>query len=140
MDGMILQRKKISGKVVPPRKQEIKSNNVKHQSASGSVQESIHSFEEASNPIRKRDIVQTVANADDQKYYKDFRRWRYCFCEDGLDRSDIGSLNGGNWISYFRLNKRQKEIVDIKMAPQINRALWSKWPGSTIEWQLSLES
>lgn len=109
--------KKFNGKIIPESVPSPKAVNHKDES----------------KPITKDEITDIVGHPDDQKYYKDFRRWRFCLSKG--ESSDITSNR--NWISFFRLSKREKKLVEMKMGPQINLAIWSLWPGSDIEWKPS---
>ncbi len=80
-----------------------------------------------------------VAHPDDEKFYEDYHHWRFSVsskkkkCNNDSNQG-IQDINNINWTSFFRLSKSEKKLVEIKMSPQVNRAIWSLWPDSQIVW------
>ena len=97
----------------------------------------------APRPITLEEIERTEAHPDDQNYFTDFRRWRFCFHSNNDSNVKGGTVVGNEdeaskeklkkWDPFFRLDRRCKEIVQRKMAPTTNLAIWSKWPEATIK-------
>ena len=116
---------KFDGKIIPDRKPWNKMSLPLE--ATKSIKEN------ESHPIRKEEINAIVAHPEDQKYYKEFHRWRFCLSND----EESNTSSNIKWTSFFRLTKREKNLVEMKMAPQINLAIWKLWPGSDIEWKPS---
>ena len=98
------------------------------------------------NPILMKEIRNTEIHPEDKQYYpNNFRRWRFRFNyyahttkgsnigEDEGDDEDVQSQKLPAWIAFFRLSRRQKEIVERKLSPRINLAIWSKWPEATVD-------
>ena len=81
----------------------------------------------------KDEIVEVIPHPEDQEFYKDFHHWRFCLSKE----KDNAVLTDRHWVSFFRMSRREKNLVEMKMAPQINRAIWSLWPGSEIVWKPS---
>lgn len=83
--------------------------------------------------------IDIVAYPEDEKFYEDYRHWRFCVSNkkkkcNGDGNQGIRDNNNINWTSFFRLSRREKKLVEIKMSPQVNRAIWSLWPDSQIAW------
>jgi hypothetical protein len=78
-------------------------------------------------------ITDIQPHPEDVKLYKNYRHWRFSVINSSNSR-----MGDEQWISYFRLNERQKTFLELKMAPQINKVIWSLWPGSEIEWSPSM--
>jgi len=96
------------------------------------------------NPITIKEIDKTEIHVDDEQYYpENFRRWRFRFnfvapeMKDTEDVHDDDEVHQSQklpaWITYYRLDRRQKEIVERKLSPRINLAIWSKWPNATVD-------
>jgi hypothetical protein len=74
--------------------------------------------------VTEEEIKNTRSNESDEKLYPGkFSRWRFTF-GDSDDECDI---------PFYRLDKRQREIVKMKLAPRVNLAVWENWPGATID-------
>jgi hypothetical protein len=84
------------------------------------------------NPITKADLEQVKTHPDDELNYDDFRRWRYSFAHNSNDASSDGN-SATAWIPFFRLNDRQKAIVQKKNAHCFELAIWSLWPNASIQ-------
>eukprot|EP00559_Dactyliosolen_fragilissimus_P009924 CAMPEP_0184858148 /NCGR_PEP_ID=MMETSP0580-20130426/3268_1 /TAXON_ID=1118495 /ORGANISM="Dactyliosolen fragilissimus" /LENGTH=1262 /DNA_ID=CAMNT_0027354131 /DNA_START=55 /DNA_END=3843 /DNA_ORIENTATION=+ len=93
--------------------------------------------------ITFKEIEILCAHPEDVKVYpNEFTRWRFDF---GTNRSRSTSYKlvnevvedskGSNnyWVPYFRLSARQKLIVERKMAPRVNLAIWSRWPQAAVD-------
>lgn len=94
-----------------------------------SSSEAIRSTNES---ISEDDISNTKSHPNDMIHYDDFRRWRY-------QVPNIKSNNASEktsdmkWIPFFRLNPHQKEIVKRKYSSCRDIAIWSLWPGASID-------
>ena len=101
---------------------------------------------EKANPISAKEILSTEVHLEDERYYpNNFRHWRFRFNYYKEKSSSKGGHTNDDedgaaqsqklpaWITFFRLNRRQKEIVERKMSPRINLAIWSKWPDATVD-------
>lgn len=96
------------------------------------------------HPITTKEIDKTEIHTEDEQYYPDnFRRWRFRF-----NYNSSGDINDSEqhdeevqqqsqklpaWVTYYRLDRRQREIVERKLSPRINLAIWSKWPDATVD-------
>ena len=77
-----------------------------------------------SKEITGKEIEETRSNKSDEELYPgNYSRWRFTF----------GDANNVCDIPFYRLDKRQREIVKMKLAPRVNLAVWKKWPGATID-------
>ena len=76
---------------------------------------------------------------DDEHFYpNEYKRWRFAFdsSDDNSqkvkeDKIEIKSFTCV-WIPYYKLCPRQKEIIDMKYAPKINRVLWCRWKDARV--------
>jgi hypothetical protein len=90
--------------------------------------------------ITKEEIDRVKVHPDDEKYYpKNYRQWRFDMGKANPDKVDMDMKMGPvgvdreHWTPYFRLNNRQRMVVEMKVSPKINRILWTRWPGATID-------
>lgn len=94
---------------------------------------------ESKKKIEWSEVEKVAFHPDDEALYPgEYRRWRFDL-GDNERSSDVAALDKnirplalGRWIQFFRLNRRQKEIVELKLAPRINAAIHLNWPGSTV--------
>ena len=95
----------------------------------------IHSdkdFDEDDCFISQEEINNVSINLDDKNYFpKHYCRWRFRFLK--TPSSDSSANNHDVWIPYFRLDKHQKQIVELKLAPKINLAIWSRWQDAKVD-------
>lgn len=93
---------------------------------------------EASKPeIPQTEIDRVQVHPDDIKFYPGkHHQWRFIMGDEKKDADKklppVGS-RGDHWTPYFRLNSRQRLVVETKFAPKINRILWTRWPGAKVE-------
>jgi hypothetical protein len=99
----------------------------------------------AGQNISKEEIDRVKAHPDDEKLFPDqFRQWRFDLGhpppekvkeEDDVKIGPVSACGKEHvhWTPYFRLDERQKRIVDMKMSPKIKLILWTRWPGATID-------
>eukprot|EP00970_Alexandrium_tamarense_P014560 scaffold4188_cov272-Alexandrium_tamarense.AAC.1 len=74
-------------------------------------------------PITDEELQSTRFHPEDEKYYAgQYRRWRY----------QLGGGNGDEWVPFYRLKRRQKLIVEMKLAPRICVLVRSRWPLATL--------
>ena len=66
-------------------------------------------------------IETVIAHPEDQRYYGDFRRWRFSF--DGAS----------SWSPYYRLSARKRIAVDAKLGSKLNQIIGTKWTGAFVE-------
>jgi len=72
-------------------------------------------------PITDEELASIAFHPEDEMFYpQEFRRWRYKI------------INRDDWVSFFRLNGRQKLIVEMKLAPRICVLVRSRWPLATV--------
>lgn len=89
------------------------------------IVKSDENHDEALQAIGEEELNGFQVKADDQVFYpNEYRRWRYRFRETGTS---------GGWKSYHGLTDRERRIVEMKLAPRINRILWSRWPNSIVD-------
>jgi len=114
--------KRFDGKIVPER---IPSSRISHSMKKDMVQmeKSEHKME-------------VIAHPEDQKFYENYHHWRFNVSPISTNGNDT-VMKERSWTSFFRLSKEEKKLVDMKMAPGVNRAIWALWPGSEIEWSPS---
>ena len=87
---------------------------------------------ETNHLISAEEIDNTESHPEDERYYpKNYRRWRFRFNFAADQEATSQKLPA--WTAFFRLTERQKKIVEQKLSPRINMAIWSKWPGATVD-------
>lgn len=79
-------------------------------------------------PITKTELERTLIHPDDEQNYSNYRRWRFAFNAD-QDTSNTPL----NWMPFYKLNERQKEIVLRKSKSSVECAIWTKWPKAIVE-------
>lgn len=89
-------------------------------------------------PITDEELASVSFHPEDKKYYpKQYRRWRFHF-GDGSSTAMTSSLsvtlaaNEDGWVPFFRLQGRQRLIVEMKLAPRICGIIRSRWPLATV--------
>jgi hypothetical protein len=84
--------------------------------------------------VSKEETLEVTIHPDDQAFYAgDYGRWRFDMGGDANNMlTDDQKPHASEWIPYFRLNHRQKQIVEVKLAPRINLMLRTKWPSATV--------
>ncbi|KAL7541720.1 hypothetical protein ACHAXR_011154 [Thalassiosira sp. AJA248-18] len=76
-------------------------------------------------PITERELQSVSFHPEDEKYYPgQYRRWRFHF--------DFFQLNNSGWTPFYRLLRRQRLIVEMKLAPRICGIVRSRWPLATL--------
>ena len=79
--------------------------------------------------VSAEDLERARFYVDDKKFYeKKYKLWRYNF--DG-DVDEV--MPSEAWTPYYRLNEKQRRIVDRKYAPLIDVVVWSRWPGAVVD-------
>ncbi len=90
------------------------------------------SSQEQEIPIRPIELKRIQIYEQDQKLYpKNHKLWRFDLGEEDDDLGKKPSTQ--SWIPYFKLNPRQKRLVETKLGPKINSILWTRWPGAVID-------
>eukprot|EP00585_Thalassiosira_rotula_P013587 CAMPEP_0196132420 /NCGR_PEP_ID=MMETSP0910-20130528/2048_1 /TAXON_ID=49265 /ORGANISM="Thalassiosira rotula, Strain GSO102" /LENGTH=1317 /DNA_ID=CAMNT_0041392027 /DNA_START=9 /DNA_END=3962 /DNA_ORIENTATION=+ len=85
-------------------------------------------------PITDEELLLVSFHPDDEKYYPgpgQCRRWRFRFASTALNNSPVLMGNAG-WIPFYRLRGRQRQIVEMKLAPRICAIVRSRWPLATV--------
>lgn len=111
--------------------------------------------------ITAEEIARVSVHPEDSQYYPgQYRRWRFDMGstalaaaagmsepvedakQDAMGQS-VPDASAGKakpvpptnpeWIPYFRLDGRQRQIVESKLAPRINMILWTRWPRATVD-------
>ena len=82
--------------------------------------------------ISEDEISNTKSHPDDMIHYDDFHRWRYQV-PSIESKNSSENTSDKNWIPFFRLNPHQKEIVRRKYSSCRDIAIWSLWPGASID-------
>lgn len=88
--------------------------------------------------ITEEEINRTSYHPDDERFYPgDFTMWRFDMGEDcspGNMNHDVSSEEfNRNWTPFYRLTKRQQQVVEMKLGPKIKTILWSRWPHATVD-------
>jgi hypothetical protein len=90
--------------------------------------------------ITREEIDRVKVHPDDEKYYPGkYRQWRFDMGKVASERMDadmkIGPVGSEreHWTPYFRLDDRQRMVVEMKISPKINQILWTRWPGASID-------
>jgi hypothetical protein len=87
---------------------------------------------EVEGQVLPDELERMKINSEDQKLYpSQYRIWRYEIGEKHT--SEDQKPRAETWTPYHRLTAREKKIVETKLGPKINRILWTRWPGSTID-------
>lgn len=80
--------------------------------------------------ITQKEINKICHDPEDEQFYPDkFERWTYHF--QNLD--DEKNTGVKNFKPYYRLDPREKLLVDFKYAPKINRVIWSRWENARVD-------
>eukprot|EP00531_Pseudo-nitzschia_arenysensis_P017460 CAMPEP_0116118888 /NCGR_PEP_ID=MMETSP0329-20121206/2349_1 /TAXON_ID=697910 /ORGANISM="Pseudo-nitzschia arenysensis, Strain B593" /LENGTH=1086 /DNA_ID=CAMNT_0003612555 /DNA_START=26 /DNA_END=3286 /DNA_ORIENTATION=+ len=92
------------------------------------------SSQENAIPIRPMELKRIHIHEQDQKLYpNNHKMWRFDLGEND-DENDLDKKpSATSWIPYFKLNPRQKRLVETKLGPKINSILWTRWPGAVID-------
>lgn len=129
-------------KVLPERKKRTSISSVYSSKKVDNqiVQSNIELEESQMDHIMANELSTVRVHPDDEKLYpKDFKRWRFDFGVDGVvtdgsDSDEKQSINtSSTWMDYYKLDKRQRRIVEKKLSPAIHLALWKNWPNAYIE-------
>jgi hypothetical protein len=82
--------------------------------------------------ITDNELQSVKFHPEDKKYYPgQYRRWRFNFDGNGNTLTSFSSVNDGredNWIPFYRLQGRQRLIVEMKVAPKICNIVRTRWP------------
>jgi hypothetical protein len=82
--------------------------------------------------ITDNELQSVKFHPEDEKYYPgQYRRWRFNFDGNGNTLTSFSSVNDGrgdNWIPFYRLQERQRLIIEMKVAPKICNIVRTRWP------------
>jgi hypothetical protein len=91
--------------------------------------------EVAESSVDEAAMKRVRLHPDDAKYYpKQHRLWRFDMGEpEGGDLDPNSKPRGDHWVPYHSLSRPDQMVVETKFGPQINRILWTRWPGANID-------
>ena len=87
-------------------------------------------------PILRSELESIEIHSEDQKLYpKSFKLWRFNLNQNKeiIEPAVDIKLSAESWIPYFMLTPRQKRMVEIKLGPEINIIIRTRWPGAVID-------
>jgi hypothetical protein len=78
-------------------------------------------------PIKDDELQSVTFHPEDEKYYPgQYRRWRFKFDSYGSASHNPGV--DADWVPFYRLQGRQRLIIEMKLAPRICAIVRSRWP------------
>ena len=82
--------------------------------------------------ITDKELQSVKFHPEDEKYYPgQYRRWRFNFDGNGNTLTSFSPVNYGpedSWIPFYRLQGRQRLIIEMKVAPKICNIVRTRWP------------
>ena len=84
----------------------------------------------------KEDLDRVSVHPEDQRYYDNFRLWRYDIVpRQGNDDEDADAKKprGEHWTPFHRLSDYDKMLVETKLGPKLAVVLRTRWPGARID-------
>lgn len=80
-------------------------------------------------PINDDELQSVTFHPEDEKYYPgQYRRWRFQFGGDCSMLPSCIPAADAEWIPFYRLQGRQRLIIEMKLAPRICAIVRSRWP------------
>lgn len=87
----------------------------------------------------EHDLQRISHDVDDESHYPNqYKRWRFTISasnyvdDDYVEDVKIDTKDVATDVPYYRLNGRQKQMVDYKYASRINMIIWSRWKGAAV--------
>jgi len=83
----------------------------------------------------EEEIERVQVNDEDKKYYPGkYEMWRYDVGEPVTDENaEDGKPRAQRWVPFYRLNSREKALVETKLGPKIKTILMTRWPHAKVD-------